>query len=146
MHLKNSYASSWLITKIKTNTTSHRSIGKMEISGDLSFAEMVFYYLPSVEWNKGDTINSEECKNGTRRFAPGPETCEIDRYHYRLLKEHPTCDQVQLSKVWTEWLRLGEYKYGEEQRQNLVIANRAWGRNRQTYTIIQKKLYDTLKK
>jgi hypothetical protein len=115
-----------------------------EISVNPSFAELVLYYLPSSEWSKGDTINSEECRNGTRRFAAGPETSEFDRYHYRLLKEHPDCDQEQLSKAWTEWLRLGEYKFGEEQRQNLIFANKAWARNRQTYTAIQKGLYGTL--
>jgi hypothetical protein len=115
-----------------------------EISTDPTFAELVFYYLPSSEWSKGDTINSEECKNGIRILTPGPETSELDRYHYRLLKEHPICDQDQLSKAWTDWLRLGEYKYGEEQRQNLVLANKAWARNRQTYAAIQKGLYGTL--
>jgi len=99
-----------------------------------SFTELVIYYLPSVEWDRGDTMQSGEA----RTYDPAPKTSRLDIYHYRLLRNCPDCDPEQLELAWKQWLEWGEFKNGERQRFSLFEANWGWGVSRELYAEIQK--------
>jgi hypothetical protein len=111
------------------------------MSEDPTFAELFFYHCPTSEGLRGDTILNPENQSTLR---PGPYTSKLDSYHYRLLKQHPNCDQDQLEKAWQEWLRLGEYKNGETQRSNLYYWYYSRGKYRELYAEIQKGLRGTI--
>jgi len=118
-----------------------RSLPKpRDLSDDPCFAELVVYYLPKSEWFKGDTLNR---KNG-KLLGSRSGTIRFDRYHYRLLEKQHHCNKEQLCKAWEEWLRLGQYRKGEQQRNNLHLHFQTWGAARELYAEIQKGLYGTI--
>jgi hypothetical protein len=103
-----------------------------------SFAELVCFYLPEPEWICGDTCNNQTLD--AEYVRPGPESSIFDRYHYRLLQKIPECDSIQLNLVFEEWLRIGEYQYGESQRRNLATYFLRWARQRELFFAIRKGL------
>jgi len=80
----------------------------------------------------------------TNLVVPGPHTSILDDYHYRKLAQHPQCDKKQLRELWRQWLKLGEYKNGESQRNNLFSACAEWGKHHESYAEIQKGLHGSL--
>lgn len=86
-----------------------------------NFAQLVYRYLPSDEWDKCYT---RARFTSSRRFIPGPESSILDAHQYELLLKVPECDKLKLEQAWTEWQRLGEYKHGEDQRKDLFYTSR----------------------
>ena len=108
-----------------------------DISASPSFAELVCYYLPEVEWYKGYTINNTKAEG----LQDGPMTSILDKYHYEALLKEDRCDKNVLERAWKEWLYWGEFKNGEQQRNNLYSGFREWGLHRRLYAEIQEGLY-----
>jgi hypothetical protein len=105
-----------------------------------NLAQLVFRYLPEDQWHK--SYRRAKLDADGRRI-PGPDTSVLDAHHYELLLKVPDCDKNKLEAAWTEWRRLGEYRNGERQRQDLFLSSADLGKRWRLYHSIKEGLAST---
>jgi hypothetical protein len=72
------------------------------------------------------------------------EACIFDRYHYNLLKNHPSIDKVYLENTWAEWRNRGIFFSGDTQRRSQIYMAYYLATHCQMYAEIQCGLYGSL--
>jgi hypothetical protein len=64
----------------------------------------------------------------------------LGRFHYNLLKSKPDCPRAALDSAWKEWVRLGKFERGEEQRLTLMASTGEHAERRLLYLEAMKLL------
>lgn len=95
------------------------------LPNDASFAELVCYHLPQETW-----IERKKYNHNYDRTTHTPATSVLDESHLKLLEELPAFKKPSqkrfLNAAWLEWLRLGKYSKGEDQRMTLYFMSVLW--------------------
>src|ERR1700686_730531 len=124
-----------ILTSIRTDFTNSRINKPYDLPVDAHFSELVFYFLPEMDWYKSPSIFP-----GSQM---GSEAYTLDRYHYNLLSAHPYCNKQQLKVAWTEWLRLGTFRRGNILRLWLHDGSFQWISTCKLYDEIQRGVFGT---
>lgn len=112
------------------------------LPNDASFAELVCYHLPQETW-----LGRERYNLNHDRTTRTPATSVLDESHLKLLQELPAFKRPSQKKLlnaaWLEWLRLGKYSKGEEQRFMLYFMSVLWIKRRDLLEEIRVGHYGT---